>query len=108
MSQQLVQVQKTPLEEVCPIWSGRLASGDLTNEQTSDLMTNCMYCVVGEAHGWSSSYADHFYDEKFCQECTDYSIRIPRRSWEPNGLNIATVRQLSKEFAEHFKRCHQK
>ncbi len=95
------------IQEISPQWAGIIPMIPKTerqefykNNQRLDI-SDCKYCVVGEAYGFSDDYA-HSDKKDFCYDCFSsainfgYSLLLPPSEREG----------LTNTFVDHWNRSH--
>ena len=95
------------IQEICPQWAGIIPMIPKTerqefykNNQRLDI-SDCKYCVVGEAHGFNDDYS-HSENKDFCYPCYSsainfgYSLLLPQAEREG----------LVNTFVDHWNSTH--
>ena len=95
------------IHEIAPLWSKILPiipkterQEFYTNNQKLDI-TDCKYCVVGEAYGFNDDYSN-FGKDNFCYDCYSCAVNF--------GYNLL-LSQAEREgfvnnFVEHWNQSH--
>jgi hypothetical protein len=86
--------------EICPSWSARIEKGLPAQLSPKRLrwhaeMVSPETCIVGEAHGFSSSYMNS------CETCRRFSSEFPH-----DLRDYSLLKQNVREFVEHWNRRH--
>ena len=99
------QQQKLVLEDISPIWALRLKKENLPTFMSRTWLKwrfelqNASKCVVGEAYGYSSQYAD------YCEECD----RIGRKFLYYFTLNsLGKLESNKQDFVKHWNEKYNK
>jgi hypothetical protein len=87
-------------EEICPSWSARMEKGLPGQLSPKRLrwhaeMVSPETCIVGEAHGFSSSYMNS------CETCRGFSSEFPH-----DVRDYSLLKQNVRKFVEHWNRRH--
>lgn len=95
------------IHEISPVWTRILAMVAKTeqqefynNGQRLDI-SDCRFCVVGEAHGFKDSYS-RVDNKDFCYDCYASAINFAHSLM----LNPSEREGLTNTFADHWNESH--
>jgi hypothetical protein len=103
-----IQIQKKKtLADISPLWAHIIKNG--VANQTAYRSNDTKRCVVGEAYGFSNSYAE-YHNEKYCDTCNRigwrfWSCEAAERTDSFNAFGY-TMQQVSDMFVEHWNEVH--
>ena len=95
------------IHEISPMWASLLARLPETSEQRfynkEQLLdiTDCKFCVVGEAYGFKDDYREQG-NKDFCWDCHSSSMNFAN-CLEFNG---EVRKELVDEFVSHWNQTH--
>ncbi len=95
------------IHEISPIWARILAMIPRTEQQEFYKsgqkldISDCRFCVVGEAYGFKDPYA-HVDNEDFCYDCYASSINFAHSLM----LNPSEREGLVNTFTDHWNESH--